>query len=144
MKQINVFMAVVIIGIITLIMFGLPGDIGDATESFEFKGVKQVKPVPQALPMKKAKQPDRVIHFDIQSKIVTRDKVKRPSYCSPRGYEIHETLSGRYKVIFGATGNAVDHPDTEIYDTVEEAQLYINKIAAESHQRWFDSDGAEY
>ena len=63
---------------------------------------------------------------------------KMPSYCNPRAYKIAK-CKDKYGIVY-PSGTIWG----EYFNTIEDAQIEINKKASESKQRWMDSGGVDY
>jgi len=68
----------------------------------------------------------------------TEDYSRMPSYCNPKAYKIAK-CKNKYGIVY-PSGTIWG----EYFNTIEDAQIEINKKASESKQRWLDSGGVDY
>jgi hypothetical protein len=77
---------------------------------------------------------------EIISEVIEKaeDYSRMPSYCNPKAYKIAK-CKGRYGIVY-PSGTIWG----EYFNTIEDAQIEINKKSSESKKRWLDSGGVDY
>lgn len=79
---------------------------------------------------------DSTLSEVVELKKAELDYSNMPSYAQPKAYKIGKRTQGDFIIIWpsGSTYN-------DIYPTIEEAQIAINEIAAQSKRNWEESGG---